>query len=492
MKQVMSWDEWKQYDGLGLAELIRNGKITAQEVAQQVKQGVEKVNPEINAVIEVFDDAARNPATDGTNLQGPFAGLPFFVKDLGPTVKGRLQEQGSLFMQGNRPEEDSFLTKKFREAGLNIMGRTTTPEFALCSSAENPALYVTRNPWNLDYTTLGSSAGTAASVAAGVLPISHATDGGGSIRIPAGANGNIGLKPSRGVFSMAPDSSDLMNVVSAQGCHTRTIRDTAAFVDACRGGAPGEFMPYWTPAVGYRKQIQQDPERLRIAVSHEWSNYQADSEIVAELEKTAQFLKDLGHKVEWVTPKADLQAAYEGQTSAYIMKFAQTIESLLQGNNLEAPPKDLIEPMCIRVWEEGRFASYAERAAMHAMVNRISRQIGDFFENWDIILTPTMAKRTPLIGTKKYLTLSENTDVYDWFQNLWGIFSYTSIANLCGLPGISLPMAKLENGLPLGMHATAKQGDDGLLLQLGAQIERALDGQWNDGKQPALHVANEG
>src|SRR5699024_9109056 len=157
MKQVMSWNEWQQYDGLGLAELIRNGKITAQEVAQQVKQGVEKVNPDISAVIEVCDEAAENPATDGTNLQGPFAGLPFFMKDLGPTVKGRLQEQGSLFMQGNRPEEDSFLTTKFRQAGLNIMGRTTTPEFALCSSAENPALYVTRNPWNRDYTTLGYS-----------------------------------------------------------------------------------------------------------------------------------------------------------------------------------------------------------------------------------------------------------------------------------------------------------------------------------------------
>src|SRR5699024_7163699 len=144
------------------------------------------------------------------------------------------------------------------------------------------------NPWNLDYTTLGSSAGTAASVAAGVLPISHATDGGGSIRIPAGANGNIGLKPSRGVFSMALDNSDLMNVVSAQGCHTRTIRDTAAFVGSCRGVAPGEFMPDWTSEESYKEQIKRDPSRLRIAVSHEWGVYQATPEIVAELEKTAE------------------------------------------------------------------------------------------------------------------------------------------------------------------------------------------------------------
>src|SRR5699024_7362530 len=186
--------------------------------------------------------------------------------------------------------------------------------------------------------TLGSSAGTAAAVAAGVLPISHATDGGGSIRIPAGANGNIGLKPSRGVVAIAPDSSDLMNVVSAQGCHTRTIRDTAAFVDACRGGSPGAFMPYWTPEESYSEPIKRDPSPVRIAVSHEWGGYQASPEIVAELEKTAEFLQELGHEVEWVTPKIDLQAAYDGQTAAYIMKFAQTIESLLEENGLQEPP----------------------------------------------------------------------------------------------------------------------------------------------------------
>src|SRR5699024_10434634 len=355
-----------------LAALMKRGEITPREVAEQVSQGVEKVNPDISAVIEVFADALENPATDGTNVEGPFAGLPFFMKDLGPTVQGRLQEQGSLFMQGNRSPSDSFLTKKIRNAGLNIMGRTTTPEFGLCSSAENPALYVTRNPWNRDYTTLGSSAGPAAYVAAGVVPISHATDGGGSIRIASEASGHMRLKPSRGVCSMAPDSSDLMNVVCAQGCHTRTIRDTAAFVDACRGGAPGEFMPYWTPEEPYREQIKRDPSPLRIAVSHEWGGYQATPEIVAELEKTAEFLQELGNEVEWVAPEIDLQAAYDGQTAAYIMKFAQTIESLLKENGLQEPPHDLIEPICIRVWEAGRFASYAERAEMHKMVNRIS------------------------------------------------------------------------------------------------------------------------
>ncbi|MFA1818877.1 amidase [Virgibacillus oceani] len=490
MNLAMNWNEWSELDAMGLAELVRKGEVTPREVANQVAKGTEALNPDISAVIEIFDDVVKNPLKDGMNPGGVFAGVPFFMKDLGPTLKGRLQERGSKFMEGNRSESDSFLTKQIRHAGLNIMGRTTTPEFGLCSSAENPDMYITRNPWNLNYTTNGSSAGTAASVAAGIIPISHATDGGGSIRIPAGVNGNIGLKPSRGVFSGAPNSSDLMNVVSAQGCHTRTIRDTAAFVDHCRGGSPGEFMPYWPPQEPYSELIKRDPKKLRIAVSHEWGNYKATPQIVSELNRTAEYLEGLGHHVECAVPDLDIHASYEAQTAAYIMKFSQTISDLLEQNNLENPPADLIEPMCIRVWEEGRFTSYADRVKMETMINEISRKMAAFFEEWDVILTPTMAKPTPLIGTTEYLTISDNPSVYDWFENLWSIFSYTPIANICGLPGISLPMAELENGLPLGMHILAPQGEDGLLLQLGAQIERELNGKWNRGRKPANHVTN--
>lgn len=172
------------------------------------------------------------------------------------------------------------------------------------------------------------------------------------------------------------------------------------------------------------------------------------------------------------------------------MNFSQVIAELLEQKNLERPPVKLIESMCIKVWEEGRIASYTDRAKMQAAFNQTSRSLGSFFEAWDIILTPTMALPTPKIGTKEYLTTSDNPSVYDWFENLWSIFAYTSIANLCGLPGISLPMAKLKSGLPLGIHALARQGNDGLLLQLGAQIERALDGKWNQGQRPAVHVTS--
>jgi amidase len=238
MTLAMTWQEWVQHDAVALAERVRRGDVTSAELAAQAAAGVAKINPAVHAVVEVFDDVVADPLKDGLNLDGPFAGVPFFMKDLGPTMKGRLQEMGSLMMRGNRASADTFLTSKMRQAGLNLMGRTTTPEFGVCSSAENPAVYVTRNPWNPAYTSYGSSAGTAVALAAGVLPLSHATDGGGSIRIPAGTNGNIGLKPSRGVFSIAPAASDLTGLVSTQGCQSRTVRDTAAFVDHCRGGAP--------------------------------------------------------------------------------------------------------------------------------------------------------------------------------------------------------------------------------------------------------------
>lgn len=489
MTLPMSWNEWAQHDGVALAARVRKGELTAKDLARQAAAGVAKVNPALSGVVELFEDAIADPARDGTNLSGPFAGLPFLMKDLGPTMKGRLQEMGSLLMRGNRAAADTFLTGKFRQAGLNLIGRTTTPEFGVCSSADNPAVYVTRNPWNTDYTTCGSSAGSAAMVAAGVVPIAHATDGGGSIRIPAGVNGNIGLKVSRGVFSLAPHMSDLTGLVSIQGCQSRSVRDTAAFVDQARGPAPGEFMPFWTTAQPYSEMIKRDPGKLRIALSHTWGNYTATPEIAAELEKAGRFLEGLGHHVDHALPAIDLPAAFEAQTTCYISNFAVVISNLLAARGLETPPDDLIEPMNIRIWDAGRHTSFAERAKMQGVFNTTSRGFGAFFEQWDIILTPITALPTPKVGTKDYLTISDNPDVRAWFENLWRFFAFTPLANLCGMPAISMPMAAQDHGLPLGIQAIAKQANDGLLLQLAAQIERALDGKWNGGMKPKVHVS---
>ena len=490
MTLPMSWDEWAAHDGVGLAARVRKGDVTAKELAAQAAAGIAMTNPSLGAVVEVFDDVVADPGKDGMRPDGMFAGVPFLMKDLGPTLQGRLQEMGSLLMRGNRATADSYLTGRIRQVGLNIIGRTTTPELGCCSSPENPAVYITRNPWNLDYTTCGSSSGTAAVVAAGVVPLSHGTDGGGSIRVPAGVNGLIGLKASRGVFSVAPNGSDLMGVVSTQGCLSRTVRDTAVFVDGCRGGAPGEFMPYWVANEPYLDLIKRDPKRLRIAMSHEWGAYRSTPHIVAELERVGRFLEGLGHHVDWAMPAVDIEAAFAAQTACYITNFAQVVANLLRVRDLERPPADLVEPINILIWEAGLHASYSERAQMQTVFNRTSRGFGDFLEDWDIILTPTTALPTPKIGTTEFLTMSNNPSVLDWFGNLWRFFAYTPLGNLCGIPGISLPLGSLENGLPLGIQAQTRQAGDGLLLQLAAQIERALDGKWNDGRSPRVHVTD--
>jgi Asp-tRNA(Asn)/Glu-tRNA(Gln) amidotransferase A subunit family amidase len=490
MTLAMSWDEWARHDGVALASLVSKGEVTAAELASQAAAGVAKVDTEISAVVEIFDDAVENPEQAGANLAGALAGVPFLMKDLGPTMRGRLQEMGSLLMRGNRAAVDTFLTRKMRQAGLNLIGRTTTPEFGVCSSAENPAVYITRNPWNTEYTTCGSSAGSAAAVAAGVVPMAHATDGGGSIRIPAGVNGNIGLKVSRGVYSIAPNFSDLTGLVSIQGCQTRSVRDTAAFVDSCRGPAPGEFMPFWTPQVPYLELIKRDPARLRIALVHRWGEYSATPQIASELERVGKFLADLGHSVDFAAPAIDYRAAFNAQAICYISNFAQVIENFLATRHLERPPEDLVEPINIKIWEAGRHTMFSERARMQADFNSTARALGEFFEDWDIILTPVTALPTPKVGTTEYLTISDNPSVADWFENIWKFFSFTPLANLCGIPAISLPLAELDHGLPLGVQAIARQANDGLLLQLAAQIERAIRGQWNSGRRPKVHVTN--
>ena len=491
MTLPMSWDEWAQHDGTALAARVRNGEMTPAELARQAEAGVAKVDPALLGVVELFADVIADPGRDGANLDGPFAGLPFLMKDLGPTMKGRLQEMGSLLMRDNRATADAFLTTQMRRAGLNLIGRTTTPEFGVCSSAENPAVYITRNPWNTDYTTCGSSAGSAAMVAAGAVPIAHATDGGGSIRIPAGVNGNIGLKVSRGVFSLAPHLSDLSGLVSIQGCQSRSVRDTAAFVDACRGPAPGEFMPFWSSSEPYTAMIVRDPGKLKIALSHQWGDYRATPEIAAELQRVGKFLEGLGHHVDYALPDVDFREAFAAQTTCYISNFAVVIGNMLAARGLERPPGDLVEPINIRIWESGRHTSFADRARMQAVFNTTSRRFGAFFQDWDVILTPITALPTPKVGTTEYLTISDNPSVLDWFENLWRNFAFTPLANLCGIPAISLPLATHAHGLPLGIQAIAKQANDGLLLQMAAQIERAIGGKWNAGRKPSIHVTRD-
>jgi len=247
-------------------------------------------------------------------------------------------------------------------------------------------------------------------------------------------------------------------------------------------------MPFWSASEPYVQTIKRDPAPLKIALSHQWGDYRATPHIAAELEKVGRFLESLGHRVDYALPELDYRAAFDAQTACYVSNFAVVIGNMLAARGQERPPADLVEPVNIKIWEAGRLTSFAERARMQAVFNTTSRGFGAFFEAWDIILTPITALPTPKVGTKEYLTISDNPDVLDWFNNLWRNFAFTPLANLCGIPAISLPLATHEHGLPLGIQAIAKQANDGLLLQLAAQIERAIDGKWNGGRKPGVHV----
>jgi amidase len=227
---------------------------------------------------------------------------------------------------------------------------------------------------------------------------------------------------------------------------------------------------------------------LRIALSHEWGDYRATPHHVAELQRAGAFLQGLGHHVDWAQPAVDYRAAFAAQTTCYISNFAQTIANLLAAAGLERPPEGMVEPINVRIWEMGLKTTFSERARMQAVFNATARGFGEFFQRWDILLTPITARPTPKIGTTEYLTISDNPSVLDWFGHLWENFAYTPLSNLCGIPGLSMPMGTQATGLPLGIQAQAAQAQDGLLLQLAAQVERALGGRWNDGRLPAVHV----
>ncbi|MBP8307661.1 MAG: amidase [Burkholderiaceae bacterium] len=480
MPSLMPWPEWARHDAVSLAALVRQGQASPAELARQAAEGIERIDPAHHSVLEVFDDVLADPGTDGLCPEGPFAGVPCLVQDIGPAMKGRRQEYGARLMAGHVAASDSFLTTRMRVAGLSLIGRTRSMQFGLCGPVANPVA----DP----VAYADGSVGGAAIVASGAIPIAHASDSGGSIRIQAGVSGIIGLKASRGVFSSAPECSDLMSVGSIEGCHTRTVRDTALFVDACRGSAPGEFMPYWSAAEPYAHLVQRDPGRLRIALSHEWGDHRASPHIVGELVFAGRLLEALGHRVDGATPSIDYRGAYAAQTTCTISQVAHTIARLSRMRGHARPPGELIASMSRRIWEAGIDLPCTAREQMHTAFNITSRGFGQFFEDWDMLLTPVTAIAPRPAGSMDPLTPGEGESPWAWFSRLWVAYPYTPLANLAGTPALALPMGVHANGLPLGIQLLTRLGNDGQLLQLGAQIERALDGRWNGGRLPPRHV----
>ncbi|MFI5319803.1 MAG: amidase [Myxococcota bacterium] len=484
---ALGWEEWAAHDALGLAALVRNKQVTPRELAQQAAAGIRAVNPRLNAVIEVWED--RVAGLDERALgDGPFRGVPFVWKDLGLGEGGRKQEQGSRLTRGSVLAADSFAAAKLKRAGVNPIARATCPEFGFTLITESTLTGVTRNPWSLDHTPGGSSGGSAALVAAGVVPMAHSDDGGGSTRIPASFCGNVGLKTSRGMVSLAPDGDHLLASIVSELVNTRSVRDTAAALDAMFGAAPGEPWEFAKPERPFLAEVGAPTGKLRIAVATgAFGQSTPTPEIAAETKRVAKLLEGMGHSVEERTPQLDYEAYLRAFITIWVAGAGGQVAGIEAGTGRKAGP-DNLEPIVWLAVQRARRMSLFEHLGALAVQSATSRALGAFFEGCDVLLTPTVARPTPEVGSRLNL-LQTNVSLDEWFQPVIETVPYTPLCNFTGVPAISLPLAELagpHGPLPLGMHFIAPMGEDARLIRLAAALEEAAP--WRK-RRPSVHVA---
>ena len=464
----MQLHEYTQYDGLGLAALVRQGEVSAAELQACALQAIESINPRINAVVGHWpaDGAPANSA-------GPFAGVPFLIKDIAITMAGKQVELGSRLAAGNVAQTDSFLMTQFRQAGLVTLGRTNTPEMAFATTTE-PLLHgATRNPWNLERSAGGSSGGAAAAVAAGIVPLAHATDAAGSIRVPASSNGLFGLKPSRGRVSNGPAMDEIFSGLGVQLGVSRSVRDSAALLDAVQGAMPGE--PYLTAAPGHTwlSQVELAPGRLRIGVMRDASDGQRpEAEVSAALDGCVRLLESLGHHVEEAALPLGVSwdAFVLANARIWCANLVGWIDGLAQGLG-RAISLDTLEPATLACYRYGKQVTAAEFVSALDIRNTVTRQAGAFFGQYEVLLSPTLPCLPWQLG--KYAENQASMDGLAWTARLFEHSPYTPLANVAGLPAMSVPLGMSRDGLPIGMQFMAGYGRDGCLLRLAGQLERA-------------------
>jgi amidase len=476
----MSFREYASYDGLGLAELVAKGEVTASELVEEAIARIEEHNPTLNAVIHKTYEAARkaagNPPAKGQ--EGIFQGVPFLLKDILGDCKGVPTTSACRFFTGLIAPVDSELVVRYKRAGFIPLGKTNAPELGILPTTE-PLLYgPSRNPWNTLHSTGGSSGGSAAAVAAGILPIAHANDGGGSIRIPATCCGLVGLKPTRGRNPLGPMFGDLMSGLVCEHVVTRTVRDSAAVLDCTAGPDVGD--PYWAPPPErpYLEEVSRDPGRLRLAC---WSRTFRDEPIhpdcVAGVKKAAEICADLGHQVEEAAPTVDLDRINEAFTVLFAASCVANIDTvaLVTGRK---PTSEFFEPLTWALYERGKDVSGAQYQISLGNLQLASRQIAAFFEKYDAWISPTLGTPPAKLGT---INPSE-ADLDRALDPVLAYVPYTYVFNGTGQPAISLPLHQSDDGLPIGVHLVGRFGDEGLLYRLSAQLEKACP--WIDRKPP--------
>jgi len=477
----MKLSEYVKYDGLGLAENIRNGDVAPIEVAELSIRAVEKVNPQINSVIEVYHDALDIAAQ--SNLQASFGGVPFLRKDLGAAEAGRLQELGSRLFKGYVPDHDSYLMRRFKKAGLAVPGRSTVPELGISGQTETILQGITRNPWNLERMAGGSSGGGAASVAAGIVPVAHASDGGGSIRIPASCCGLIGLNPSRGRISAGPDRQDPMFGLSREFVVSRSVRDAAAMLDAVQGTEAGDPFIIVQPKRPYMEALQAPAQKLRIAFTAEpWAPYPVDAEIKQAVEKVASVCVDMGHSVEADSPQLDFVRVNTvlmnvfGLSDAGLAKFAEDL-----GKELSL---EYLEPGTLKMVERARNLTLEAVLDSFEVMRQTRFIVGQFFEKYDLLITPSLSLLPQPHGL--FSTKRDDLEPHEFWENDFRIFQHMGLFNVAGTPSVSLPLAQSKSGLPIGVQFAAPFGDEDVLICIAAAFEEAMP--WKD-RIPPVHVS---
>ncbi len=481
--------EYEQYDALGLGELVHQRQVTALELCEASIERINRHNPLLNAVIRPMFEEGRKRASL-PQPDAPFAGVPFLLKDLGYAYAGVATTDGCRALSTYVPETDSEMVVRFKKAGLVVLGKTNTPEFGLLAVTEPELFGPCRNPWDTDHSPGGSSGGSAAAVAAGMTPAASGNDGGGSIRIPASFCGLFGLKPTRGRNPSGPDSGQDWRGAVQNHVITRSVRDSAALLDATQGedvGAPFRIPP---PERPYLEEVGRPPGRLKIAFSTSSPIYTpVHPECVQAVEKTARLLEDLGHHVEEKQPDIDGRALATSYLAMYFGEVAANIDELEPVLGRKAKPRDM-EAVTWTLGLLGRSFSSGHLASALRVWDRSARKMGHFFENYHLYLTPKTAFPPTKVGelhpkpAERMLINLVNILRAGWLLRASGIIDkmaqrslartpFTQLANLCGLPAMSVPLHWTPEELPCGSHFTAPFGEEALLFRLAAQLEKA-------------------
>ncbi len=459
--------EYGELDATALADLFLRGEVSSLELVDEAIRRLEQVNGELNAVIYKMYDHARMSATT-VNRRGRFAGVPFLMKDFAAEMAGFPFCEGSRFLDGYVPKRDSAIIRRFADAGLITLGKTNLPEFAIGVTTEPQWRGATHNPWNPACTPGGSCGGSAAAVAARVVPAAHGNDVGGSIRIPASACGLVGLKPSRGRTSQAPHYGDILAGFFVEHVLTRSVRDCAGLLDVVAGPVSGD--PYQAPAPArpYVAEVEREPGQLRIGYSTLTPlGDELDGECKRAIEDTAVLLDSLGHLVSEAAPKFDAMELWTKYTTLLSSLAAWMLADWSRRLNREAREEDF-EPFVWAFAERGRALSAQDYLLAMEDVQVQVRALSAFYETHDLWLTTTLGQPPVALGTLVY-----TGDPIELRRRMARFSPYTYLANASGQPAISLPLHWSSDGLPIGLHFTTRVGEEDLLLRLAAQLERA-------------------